>query len=247
MKKIINSLFRFICKLFRCDYRHLNDVYQEKLPVSSQRVKKTLLYKRLKRFVKLCLLFKKFKLILEYYEYMPTSVGRCIYDILRDETKYTLFNKYINYSNIELYSEVVLSKCSRDNHFIKVASIEKEPHNIPLPESQIKTIKGEKNMNLFLQHLTQEGCVIINNEHAKKLYDAGFKINNISITPIVNGFIVSIYNRNKYVLIHASTLNIACTYVSNFTGMDFEQVKLKIEAAVHLRAAYDKGEEDVFI
>lgn len=242
MKKIINSLFRFICKLFRCDYRHLNDVYQEKLPVSFKSVKKTLLYKRLKRFVKLCIIFKKFELILEYYEYLPTSIGRCIYDILSNETKYTLFNKYINYSNIEIYSEVVLGKWSRDNHFIKVASIEKKPHNIPLltPESQVKIIKGEKNMNLFLQHLVQEGYVIINNEHAKKLYDAGFKINNISITPIVNGFIVSIYNRNKYVLIHASTLNIACTYVSNFTGMDFEQVKLKIEAAVHLRAAYDK-------
>lgn len=226
MKKIINSLFRFICKLFRCDYRHLNDVYQERLPISAKSVRRTPLYKRLKRFVKLCIIFKKFELILEYYEYMPASVGICIYNILRDKTKYTLFNKYINYSNIEIYSEVVLSKCSRDNHFIKVASV--------------KTIKGEKNMNLFLQHLTQEGCVIINNEHAKKLYDAGFKINNISITPIVNGFIVSIYNRNKYVLIHASTLNIASTYVSNFTGMDLEQVKLKIEAAVHLRAAYDK-------
>lgn len=226
MKKIINSLFRFICKLFRCDYRHLNDVYQERLPISAKSVRRTPLYKRLKRFVKLCIIFKKFELILEYYEYMPASVGICIYNILRDKTKYTLFNKYINYSNIEIYSEVVLSKCSRDNHFIKVASV--------------KIIKGEKNMNLFLQHLTQEGCVIINNEHAKKLYDAGFKINNISITPIVNGFIVSIYNRNKYVLIHASTLNIASTYVSNFTGMDLEQVKLKIEAAVHLRAAYDK-------
>lgn len=96
-------------------------------------------------------------------------------------------------------------------------------------------------MNLFIQYLIQEGCVIIdNNKHAKKLYDAGIKIKNISVTPIINGFIISIYNRAKYVLIHASILNIACTYVSNFTGMDLEQVKLKIEAAVHLRAAYDK-------
>jgi hypothetical protein len=100
-------------------------------------------------------------------------------------------------------------------------------------------------MQLFIQTIIQEGCVITdNNNHAKELYNAGFKFNNISVTPIVNGFIISIYNRDKYVLLHACNLNIACTYVSNFTGCDQQHVKSKIEAAVHMRAAYDKNENE---
>lgn len=113
-------LFNVICSVFNCSYKRLDDAYQTELPASPKLVRETLLYKRLRRFVKLCLFFKKFELILEHYEYLPASVGRCIYNVVRDETRYVLFYRD---------NEVVLGKWSKDNHFIQVASIEKEVIN----------------------------------------------------------------------------------------------------------------------
>jgi hypothetical protein len=129
IEMIFSFIFNLICSVFNCSYKRLDDAYQTELPASPEAVRQTLLYKRLRRFVKLAIAFRRFELILEYYEYMPTSVSRCVWNILRDETKYVLFNKEKYYSNTEIYNEIVLGKWSRDNRFIKVASIKKEVIN----------------------------------------------------------------------------------------------------------------------
>lgn len=99
MKKLISVictfLFNVLCSVFRCNYKSLDNACEStgELPVSPKEVRKTLLYKRLKRFVRLSLLFKDYDLILGTYYFMPASVGRCVWNILRDETKYIIHCK----------------------------------------------------------------------------------------------------------------------------------------------------------
>jgi len=116
MKKIINSLFRFVCKTFRCDVRRLNVVYQDELPLNPALVKQTLMYKRVKRFIKIALVFRQYELILEGYNNASDTAGRCIWNAIRDETKYIIS---------EDDNGVFLGKWKRGD-FIEVASIEKE-------------------------------------------------------------------------------------------------------------------------
>lgn len=108
-------LFNLSCNALRCGFKHLQDAHVEVLPASPKLVRETLLYKRLRRFVKMALVFKKFELILELYD-TTSSYGRCIWNILRDETKYILFE-----DGYKMY----LSKWDRGN-LIDVASIEGE-------------------------------------------------------------------------------------------------------------------------
>lgn len=136
MKRIINFvldvLFVVICNVSRCGFKHLDDAYQEELPASPKEVRKTLMYKRLKRFIKISLLFKDFDLILDLYKCLPASAGRCIWNILRDETRYVLFYKdkfNFNYSFVLdngvkcKFFELVLGKWTKGK-FVELASIE---------------------------------------------------------------------------------------------------------------------------
>lgn len=111
---MLNFIFNLFCNVSRCGIKHLEDAKVEVLPARPELVRETLLYKRLRRFVKLALMFRKFELVLEYYEYLPESFGRCIWNILRDESKYIL---------IEDGYKVYLSKWNRDS-LIDLASIE---------------------------------------------------------------------------------------------------------------------------
>lgn len=110
-----NFVFNSICNVMRCGFKHLQDAHVEVLPASPKLVRETLLYKRLRRFVKIALVFKKFELVLEYYD-TSASYGRCIWNILRDETKYFL---------VEDGYKLYLSKWNRDS-LIDLASIEGE-------------------------------------------------------------------------------------------------------------------------
>lgn len=113
---ILNVVFALLCNAFRCNFKGLDSVYQAELPASPKHVRETKMYKRLHRFVKLCLAFRKFDLVLEMYSYLPASVGRCIWNIVRDETRYVLFDQD---------NSTILGKWSKRGNFIKVASIEK--------------------------------------------------------------------------------------------------------------------------
>jgi hypothetical protein len=113
MKKI---LFRFACKLFRCDVRHLNDVYQAELPLNPEKVRETAMYKKLMQFIKIALVFRQYDLLLEGYQHADEPTGRCIWNIFRDETKYILS---------EDENDIFLGKWKRGD-FIEVASIQKE-------------------------------------------------------------------------------------------------------------------------
>lgn len=116
MKKIINSLFRFTCNIFRCNVRQLNAAYQAELPLNPALVKETEMYKRLKRFIKLALIFRQHELILNGYQHADEPTGRCIWNAIRDETKYIIS---------EDENDVFLGKWKRGD-FIEVASIQKE-------------------------------------------------------------------------------------------------------------------------
>jgi hypothetical protein len=74
------------------------------------------MYKRLKRFIKLALAFRQYELLLEGYENADEPTGRCIWNAIRDETKYIIS---------EDESDVFLGKWIR-GAFIEVASIKKE-------------------------------------------------------------------------------------------------------------------------
>lgn len=132
MKKFIDFLFSLLCKIFICDYKHLDDAYQEVLPASPVLVRETLMYKRIKRFVKLALMFRNYELIMDLYRLLPSSVGRCVWNILRDETKYILFHKdkfnfnhsFVLENGVKCkFVELVLGKWSKDK-FIELASID---------------------------------------------------------------------------------------------------------------------------
>lgn len=113
MKKV---LFKITCKLFKCDTKHLNAAYQAELPLNPALVKETEMYKRLKKFIKLALAFRQYELLLEGYQYASDTAGRCIWNAIRDETKYIL-------SEDDRY--VSLGKWKRGD-FVEVASIQKE-------------------------------------------------------------------------------------------------------------------------
>lgn len=94
MKRIIvcvlDFVFNLLCNMFHCNFKHLDDAYQKDEPVSPKELKRTLMYKRLKRFVKICILFKNYDLVLDVYYNLPRSIGRCVWYIIKDETKYNL-------------------------------------------------------------------------------------------------------------------------------------------------------------
>lgn len=116
MRKIINGLFKIICKMFRCSPRHLNDVYQAELPLNPALVKQTAMYRRLKRFIRIALVFRQYELLLEGYEHADDTSGRCIWNVIRDETRYIIS---------EDDSGIFLGKWKRGD-FVEVASIQKE-------------------------------------------------------------------------------------------------------------------------
>lgn len=116
IKKIINDLFKFTCSVFRCNVKRLNDVYEETLPLNPALVKQTLMYKRVKRFIKIALVFRQYELVLEGYEKASDTAGRCIWNAIRDETKYIIS---------EDDNSVFLGKWKRGD-FVEVASIQKE-------------------------------------------------------------------------------------------------------------------------
>lgn len=126
---LLDSLFNVICNVFHCNIKHLDDAYQTELPASPKEVRETLMYKRLKRFVKISLLFKNFELILDLYKCLPASVGRCVWNVIRDESKYILFYKDKSNCTFDLgnvkykFFELVLGKWTKDK-FVELASID---------------------------------------------------------------------------------------------------------------------------
>lgn len=113
MKKV---LFKITCKLFKCDVRHLNDVYQEELPLNPGLVKETEMYKKIKQFIKIALIFRQHEIILKGYEHADEPTGRCIWNAIRDETKYIIS---------EDENDIFLGKWKRGD-FVEIASIQKE-------------------------------------------------------------------------------------------------------------------------
>lgn len=134
---ISNFLFNVLCSVFRCSFKYLDDAYQKDEPVSPKELKRTLMYKRLKRFVKIALLFKNYDLVLDVYYRLPRtvgrSIGRCVWYIIKDETKYNLHF-------IDNY--IILGKWVKGK-FIGLAFIKEEKETIIEKEEDIEYFDGE--------------------------------------------------------------------------------------------------------
>lgn len=143
MKKVFglisSFIFNLLCNVFRCNYNHLDAAYVStgELPASPRALRETLIYKRIKRFVKIATLFKNFDLVLDVYYYTPSSIGRCVWNVLRDETKYILFSKDDKFGG----STLILGKWMKDK-FIELATIEEEAAEEDDYEDEVVILKS---------------------------------------------------------------------------------------------------------